>query len=55
MEPHMNRNASLVHVAAAFAWRAAPAHANTPAEGVKCPAGTTASIQGFDRRTRRQR
>jgi hypothetical protein len=48
----MNRKLSLIHVAtvAALAWVAAPAHANTPAEGVKCPSGTVAKISDGERK-----
>jgi len=46
---------ALTHVAAALAlgWLAAPAaQANTTAEGVKCPSGTTARLSDNDRKLR---
>lgn len=48
----MNRKPSLIHVAtlATFTWLAAPAHANTAEEGVRCPSGTTATISAEDRK-----
>ena len=49
----MNTKQTLIHIAAVLtlAAAAAPAaHANTPAEGVKCPAGTTAKLSNNDRK-----
>jgi hypothetical protein len=49
----MNAKQTLTHIAAVLtlAAAAAPAaHANTPAEGVKCPAGTTATLSNNDRK-----
>ncbi|MCC7100258.1 MAG: hypothetical protein IT500_11775 [Rubrivivax sp.] len=48
----MNTKQALVHAAAALAlgWLAAPAHATTTAEGVKCPSGTSARLSNESRK-----
>lgn len=49
----MNAKQTLIHAAAVLALAAAAlpaAHANTPAEGVKCPNGTTARLSNASRK-----
>lgn len=48
----MNSQQALIHVAAVLALAAAipAAHANTTAEGVKCPSGSTARLSNGDRK-----